>query len=151
MNLRHEINIDAPIERVWNTSVDVENWHKWTPTVETISLKDEFLRLGSSAIIKQPGMSEATWIVTHFQEKDFFVWETSVSGINMTASHKLFQSENDQTKNVLEIEVTGLLGVLLWPFLRGKIKDALRKENEGLKYFCENFNNDERSSSHSAV
>ena len=145
MNLRHEININASRELVWNTTVDVENWCKWTPTIEKIILKDESLRLGSSAIIKQPGMSEATWTVIHFQEKEIFVWETSIFGIQMRASHELFQSGNKKKKNVLEIEVTGFLGLLLWPFLRGKMEDALKKENEGLKKFCEDLNNEKNA------
>jgi uncharacterized membrane protein len=137
MKLEHSIKINSPLDFVWSTTVDVNNWVKWTPTVESSSLDNGEFSIGSSATIKQPGTPESVWKVTQFQDKESFIWESSISGMKMIAGHQLLKVNEDQTTNVLTLEVKGFLSFLLWPILKGKIKDSLLKENEGLKKFCE--------------
>ncbi|OUR96808.1 hypothetical protein A9Q84_10735 [Halobacteriovorax marinus] len=137
MKLKHSITINSPLASVWSTTVDVNNWNKWTPTIETSSLNDESFSLGSSATIKQPDMAESIWTITQFEDKESFTWETSVPGLKMIASHRLVEVNPNETTNILILEVKGLLSFILWPILKGKIRNSLEKENEGLKSFCE--------------
>lgn len=137
MNLNHSITIKAPLEKVWKTTIDIANWHTWSPMIESISLNDQSFILGSSAVVKQPGMSKTTWTVTEFKSGESFTWETSLLGMKLIATHQLHKLTSEQTKNELYIEVKGLLGKILWPLLRGQFQKALILENEGLKKHCE--------------
>ena len=67
MKLGHVIHIDAPPEVVWAVTEDIERWPEWTPTVESAKRLDQGrLDIGSTALLKQPGLPEATWVVTAF-------------------------------------------------------------------------------------
>jgi carbon monoxide dehydrogenase subunit G len=48
MRFEHTIEIEAPIERVWQVTLDVESWPKRIPTVESIErLHEGPLAVGS--------------------------------------------------------------------------------------------------------
>lgn len=42
-----EVLIDAPIESVWRTMVDIDSYRRWNPFVEHIECADKPVRLGS--------------------------------------------------------------------------------------------------------
>jgi uncharacterized protein YndB with AHSA1/START domain len=137
MQVEHSIIIAAPPERVWQVTTDVERWPQWTPTVTSVrKLGDGAFGLGSVARIKQPGQAEAEWTVTAFEPNRRFAWATERSGMRMVGIHEL-QADGGGTRNVLRVEASGILAVLLWPVLRFAMQKALRDENAGLKRFCE--------------
>jgi len=137
MELKHSQIINAPLNVVWDTTIDINNWNKWTPTVEAATLKAETFALGSSATLKQPGMPSTIWTVTHFQNREKFSWKTSFLGMEMIASHHLKAVASEITENTLELEIRGIMALLLGPIIRKKLQGALTSENEGLKKFCE--------------
>src|SRR5690242_2704258 len=50
MTYRTAIDIDAPVERVWEVLMDVERWPDWSPTMTSVErLEPGMLRPGSSA------------------------------------------------------------------------------------------------------
>ena len=129
--------IAAPMSIVWQVSVDVERWPQWTPTVERLTrLDDRPFDVGSTAVLKQPGLPEAEWRVTSLTDGESFTWETRVRGIRMTATHALMSS-GAETTSILTIDIRGFVAVLLWPLIRAKIENALEQENAGLKMHCE--------------
>jgi hypothetical protein len=55
MRIEHSIEIDAPVERVWGLTIDVESWPGFTPTMESVErLNSEPLAVGSRVRVKQP-------------------------------------------------------------------------------------------------
>lgn len=137
MKVEHSIQIETPLDVVWDVTLDVERWPSWTPTMESLHRVDEGpFGVGSSVRIKQPGQPESIWAVTEFEPLARFAWETRRPGLRMVASHVL-QQEGDGTANLLRLEVSGILGVLLWPVLKGMVRKALSQENQGLKSHCE--------------
>ena len=139
MKIEDAIDIAAPPEVVWAVTKDVENWHEWTPTIDSVELLDgEPLAAGSRARIKQPGMPPAEWKVTSVTSGESFSWQATVRGIHMVATHEIAAAAQG-TRNRLRIETSGVLAVLLWPLLYLSLRGALRKENAGLRRRCEEF------------
>ena len=137
MKVENQTRIDAPKSTVWSVTQDIERWAQWTPTVQTIKRLDEQpFDVGSTALIKQPGLPEAEWRVTALTPGDGFTWETRIRGIRMVATHEL-DTTGTGTSNVLRIEMFGIIAALLWPFIRGSVRKSLEKENAGLKAKCE--------------
>lgn len=137
MTITDSIKIEAPVHAVWNVTQDVERWPEWTPTVTSVRLvSDPPLRLGSIALIRQPMQPESRWVVTEFAPGRRFAWETRRPGLHMVGSHDM-TSENGGTRNILRIDASGWIAVLLWPVLRAAMRKALADENRGLKARCE--------------
>ncbi|PAP75986.1 SRPBCC family protein [Rubrivirga marina] len=137
MRVEHALRIAAPPDVVWAVTEDVERWPELTPTITSVTRVDDGpLRLGSQARIKQPAQPEAVWTVTEFVDGERFAWETRRPGLRMTGSHRVSLSGNGTT-NHLGVEASGVLAVLLGPFLRPVMHRALVQENEGMKARCE--------------
>ena len=137
MLIENKLEIYAPQDRIWQATIDIESWPKWSPAMETIKREDtgEF-KSGSSALIKQKGMPETRWTVTEINAGNSFTWKGKALGINMTATHTLTPGEGAVT-SLLRIEMEGLLITLLGPFMKLLVSKSLKEENQGLKQFCE--------------
>lgn len=137
MKSEHAIEIDAPPATVWSVTEDVESWPQWNPTMLSVERIDPGpLDVGSAARIEQRGLPEARWEVTELERGRRFTWETRVRGIRMVATHELVPLGGG-TRNVLRLETSGLLAVLLWPQIAASTRRALAQENAGLKARCE--------------
>lgn len=137
MTVEHTLHIAAAPEVVWAVTEDIARWPTWTPTVTSVRrLDDGPFGLGSRALLKQPGQPQAEWAVTAFVAGERFTWATRRAGLRMAATHEL-QPEGAGTLNLLRVEATGALAILLAPVLRPLIRRALMQENRGLKRRCE--------------
>jgi len=137
MVLEDTIEIDAPADRVWQVTIDVEAWPKWSPVMERIRREDSGdFKLGSSALIKQKQMPETRWTVTEINPGHHFSWQARVLGIDMLATHIITPGERTVT-NLLRIEMKGLTIKLLGFIIKPLVMKALKEENQGLKHYCE--------------
>jgi len=143
MNVEHTIEINAPLTRVWEVSIDVENWPLTSPTFQDVKRfgddKNGPFQLKSQAKILQPGTPWTIWTVTDFEEKKRFAWEgNALYGLlPMRATHELTSITETKTRNILRVESKGIVAFLLKPFITGSIQGAIETENKGLKAFCE--------------
>ena len=137
MKVQHTIHIDAPPDLVWAVTVDIDRWPDWTPTVDKAERLDTGpLRVGSRALIAQPGLPEAIWTVTALREGESFAWETTLRGMRMIACHEVKPADAG-ADNTLTLEARGLVAFLLSPLISGPSRQTIEKENSGLKAFCE--------------
>lgn len=136
MQVQNTIHIDAPIERVWGLTMDVETWPEITPTMTSVELLDAPLRVGSSARIKQPGQRERTWTVSALEPKRSFAWSTTLLGLSMTGAHHLEES-GDGTQNTLTVDIDGPLAAVVGPLMKRPIAKAIAAENEGFRVAAE--------------
>lgn len=137
MHVEHTIHIDAPPAVVWETTIDLDRWPEWTPTVHSVRRLDAGpLGVGSVALLRQPGLPEARWVVTALAPGSRFGWETRVRAMHFVASH-FIEPEGDGTRNTLSVAATGWPLRLLGPILERKMAAALQAENSGLKAWCE--------------
>ncbi len=113
MRTEKTVGIAAPPARVWATTIEIDRWPSWNPTVETIELLDEgAVRVGTRARLRQPGSRPAVWTVTRFESPITYAWETRAIGMVVTARHDL-ESTATGTRVVLSIEVAGPMRPLL--------------------------------------
>lgn len=138
MLLTTTVDIDAPPQRVFDVTIDVERWAEWTPSIERIDLDGQRLAIGATAEIKQPGVSAAVWRVIEYVPGERFEWETRAPGVRMVGVHLVEPlDEGRRTHATLRVETMGLLAPLFTPFLKSMSQRFLRWEARGLKYRCE--------------
>lgn len=137
MKLRHVIHIDAPPDVVWAVTEDIERWPEWTPTVNSVKRLDQGeFDVGSTALLRQPGLPEAKWVVTALIRGAQFTWESRIRGIRIIATHEIIATETG-TQSTLHIDLSGPVVFLLWPIIRLLVRRSLEQENTGLKDRCE--------------
>jgi uncharacterized membrane protein len=133
MKWTNTLMIDAPAELIWELNTDVERWPARTPTVQSVArLDDGPFRVGSRARIKQPGQRSATWTVTRMLPGHEFSWQSKRRGLVLTGTHRV-ETAGPETRNTLEIEVTGPLSRVFGLLFGVAIRRALRLENAGFK------------------
>lgn len=138
MLLTTTVDIDAPPQRVFDVTIDVERWAEWTPSIDRIDLDGQRLAIGATAEVRQPGVSAADWHVTDVVPSERFVWETRAPGVRMLGVHIVEPlDEGRRTRATLRVEMTGLLSPIFAPFLKSMSQRFLRWEARGLKYRCE--------------
>lgn len=137
MKIEHEIEIAAPVARVWRLTVDVEAWPSFTPTMRKVQRLDEGeLAVGSRARIDQPGQPPRVWTVTELELERRFAWTTRALGVSMVATHDLVATDRG-TRNVVGVHLPGILGGLLGILLRRPLLKAITTENLGFKEAAE--------------
>ena len=137
MRIEHTIEIAAPVQRVWELTLDVEAWPRHTPTITRIELLSKPpLAIGSRARIKQPGQRAKVWTVTELDPERSFVWATRSVGMTMTGSHRM-EANGSGTTQTLVVDIEGVLGAIVGRLFRGMILKAIRTENEGFKAAAE--------------
>ncbi len=136
MRVKNVIHINAPIERVWELTMDVETWPDITPTMTSVELLDTPLHVGSDARIKQPGQRERTWTVTELEPQRSFAWSTTLLGLSMTGAHHL-EPTAEGTSNTLTVDIEGRLAPIVGPIMKRPIAKAIAAENEGFREAAE--------------
>jgi uncharacterized membrane protein len=137
MGIEHTIDIDAPIERVWALTLDVESWPDHTPTMTSIErLDDGPIAVGSAARIKQPAQRARVWTVSHLEPGRRFAWSAATMGTTMTATHELTPN-GSRTTQTLRVEIEGTLSRLVGALVRRPIAKAIATENLGFKTAAE--------------
>jgi uncharacterized membrane protein len=138
MTYRASIDIDAPVERVWNVLVDVEKWPDWSPTMTSVKrLESGMFRPGSSARVKQPKLPEAIWRVSAMMPQKSFTWSTRSRGVTTVARHTVAARDEGGTRVGGEIEQSGALSLVAKVFFSRQTKRYLQEEAHGLKKRCE--------------
>ncbi len=137
MEIRNTTTIEAPIEKVWQLTTDVEHWPELMPTVTSVHpLDDGPLVPGSKVRIKQPGQRAKTWHVTTIDAPVQFEWITRGRFISMRATH-LLETTSAGTQNSLSIEMTGPLAPVVGRLVGRPVRKVLETENRSFKAAAE--------------
>ncbi len=134
MQWRNSIVIQAPIDLVWQLTIDIANWPSITPTMVRVDglTPPGPVQVGSTARVKQPGQLPSVWTVTKVEPGREFVWQTKRMGVLLTASHVL-TAVRDTCRNDLILDATGPGARLLGMVFGGMMNTALETENAGFK------------------
>src|SRR3954464_3969316 len=131
------VEIAAPPERVWQVMSDVERWHEWTPSVNSVRLRGP-LAVGSTATIRQPKFPPAFWQITVIDAGRSFTWISPAPGMRIVASHSVAPNESGGTRATLSLDLQGLLGGLFGRLTKRITERYLGFEASGLKARSEN-------------
>jgi hypothetical protein len=113
---------------------DIERWPEWTPTVTRIwRIGDHPLAVGSRAVIWQPKLPPAKWVVIELNEEErTFTWMTRGPGLRLTARHGV-EATRGGSRAALSIQFSGPIGGLFARLTRKLNERYLALEAKGLK------------------
>lgn len=125
-----EVEIDAPVEQVWKTLTDPDNWHQWFPGIENVSQTTSIStggtfewmsegKSGQGTIQKMEPMKRLEIITVLGKDKDAHVFELQPSG-------GFFGQKDDECKVKYTLD-TLMGGGIIGNFLAGgNPKETLR-------------------------
>lgn len=90
------------------------------------------LRVGSEAIVRQPGLPQARWRVTEIEPGRCFTWETSAGGVTAVGGH-LVEPDGQGSKITLTLDQHGPLAGLASFVIGRRARRYLSMELEGFR------------------
>lgn len=134
MRLEQTVDIEAAPDTVWATIKDVERWHEWTESINSVELLDgASLAVGSKARVRQPKLPPAVWTVTDVQEGREFSWKARGPGFTSTGIHRVEPRPEGGSRATLGIHMDGPLAGVFGLFMKGITKRYVAMEAAGLK------------------
>jgi len=135
---RRSIDIEAAVEKVWATTLDIEHWPDWTPTVTRARrLGSSPVGVGSRVLIEQPKLPPALWVVESLEPGRSMTLKSGLPGMRVIAHHRL-EPFGAGCRVTLSVRFEGLFGGALARWT-GDLNDRyLELEANGLKRYCEN-------------
>lgn len=134
MGLDVVVRASAPLDLVWSTLLDVEQWPEWTTSMVAVERLDSGpLVVGSRARIKQPRRRLMTWTVNTLDLHQRFTWSTHSPGLTMVADHILRDCGYGTIEIHLSVEQSGALSRPLRRLTHALALRAVTAEANGLK------------------
>lgn len=131
------VDIDAPIARVWATTVDIERWPEWTTTVTRAKLHGRGpFNIGSRVTIHQPRLPPAVWKVTAFETGRHVALKSGFPGMVVIAHHAIVP-RGEGCRLTLSLRFEGWLGKRLGRLMADLNERYLAIEADGIKRRCE--------------
>jgi uncharacterized membrane protein len=105
---------DADAAAVWRTLSDLESWADLLPTIDAVRAlaPGRPPGVGSSYVLKQPGMPPMRWTVTSWEPGSSFAWESRSPGVRTIGTHVLRPGADGGTSIELTIDWVGPLAWL---------------------------------------
>ena len=139
--LRTEIDIAAPIDKVWGILTDFNNWKDWNPVINQAT--GEAAR-GSELSITMRGKDgkdaqKYKAIVTNIQEPNLFRWRATMMAEFFFTNDKVLELEEiDSGTRLVHIEAfSGILVPLFWGKMEKAVPQILESMNGALKLIAE--------------
>lgn len=132
MEIIETATIDAPIERVWALTLDLDGLPSTTPTVTKVERLDPGpVAVGSRARLEQPGLPPRIWTVDELDAPHRFAWSTRLLGVRMTGVHELAPVGGSRCELTLRVAFSGRGAALLGRLGRRSIARSLAAESAG--------------------
>lgn len=139
MRLIDHVDIDAPIDLVWDVYAEVTGWPSWTDSFRRVTLLEggDGIALGARVETSQPRLPTMQWTVTAFEPGRSWSWVSRSPGAVTTAGHHLTSTGAGTTRVEQTIDQRGPAGALVGRLLARLSRKYLRMEAAGLKATCE--------------
>src|SRR5215470_6436140 len=123
------VTISAAPDRIWPVLADVERWHEWTPTITRVEPLDSTpFGVGARYKVSQPKLRPAVWVVTEARPSAGFTWVSTNPGLRVVAEHLIHSQTGNESRVVLRVTFSGLLGAIVGRLSRRLTEDYLAKE-----------------------
>lgn len=139
--LRTEIDIEAPIEKVWEIFTDFDKYPEWNPFIKSIEGE---LEEGKTfkVVLEQPDSAKMVFKpkCLKFEENSELVWLGSLFMPGIFDGKHIFEFvdvNHSTTKFIQREEFKGVLVPLMWKQLNTKTRQAFEAMNEKLKELAE--------------
>ena len=135
--LRSEIEINAPLTKVWDILMDFDHWKDWNPIVNQAR---GMAAIGSKLSMTMRGKegedaNQYMPIITQFVPPKFFRWRANMMAGFLFTNDKIFKlEERGAGTRLIHIEAfSGMLVPLFWSKLNKGVLPMLNSMNEALK------------------
>jgi len=139
--LRTEIEIAAPLKKVWSILTDFENWKGWNPIVNQASGAASLGSKLSITMCGKDGKDGPKYMptVTNFEEPKSFRWRAKMMAGFIFTNDKVFELEeiNSGTRLIHRELFSGILVPMFWSKLNNGALPMLKSMNDALKVLAE--------------
>jgi uncharacterized membrane protein len=134
VNFETTVEINAPLDTVWEILVDVDRWPEWTRSISAVKRLDEgAVGVGSRVRIKQPRMTALVWQVAEFEPGVSFTWRTASLGVTIIGTHRLTRTNDERVSVTFGIRQSGALAPMIALLTAARTKRYVQMEADGLK------------------
>ena len=123
-----EIEIDAPVDRVWEILTAIERWPAWNPDVKSVSTGDAFAE--GSTFRWKAGPGTITSRIAHVDRPRVVAWSGETFGVRAVHVWRL-EAQNGKTLVRTEESYDGLVARVLRRSLQKTLDAALA---DGARY-----------------
>jgi hypothetical protein len=138
--VRTDVEISAPIAKVWSVLMDFDNWKTWNP----ISNASGTASLGSKLNVEmcgKDGKAKQKYIsvVTEFKKPKTFRWRAKMMAGFLFTNDKVFELEEtlSGTRLIHKELFSGLLVPMFWSHFEKNVPSMLKTMNEALRKTAE--------------
>lgn len=138
--LRTEIEIAAPITKVWRILTDFNHWKEWNPICQASAVAS----LGSKVTVMMGGKDgkdgmKYTPVITNFEAPKYFRWRGKMMAGFLFTNDKVFELEEmgSGTRLIHKEAFSGILVPLFWGKLNKGVIPMLKSMNDSLKITAE--------------
>jgi len=139
--IQTEIEIAAPLTKVWSILTDIDNWKEWNPIINQTS---GTASLGSKLSITMRGKDGKDGqrympIVTSFEEPNYFRWRGKMMAEFLFTNDKVFEltETSSGTRLIHREKFSGILVPMFWNKLNKYVPSMLKSMNDALKKSAE--------------
>jgi uncharacterized membrane protein len=137
MELRVSIPADTSPEDVWRLFVDLERWPEMTKSMREVRRLDSGpLRVGSEAVVRQPGLPRTRWRVTELEPGHSFTWESAAGGVTTAGSH-IVEADGRGAMITLTLSQHGPLAGVVGVLVGRRARRYVSMEAEGFRRTAE--------------
>lgn len=143
--IQTEIEINAPLKKVWSILADVSKWQDWSPIINKASGAASF---GSKLNITMCGKDGKAGkagpqyepVITVFEEPRHFSWQAKMAAGFIFTNGKVFQLEETSsggTRLIHKETFSGMMVPMMWGQMERSVPTMLASMNEALKQKAE--------------
>lgn len=120
---RNQIEVQAPVETVWNTLTDIKNWPKWQKAV-TETTVGEKIEEGTNFKWKAGGLSFKSKIHTS-KPNTAFGWTGTTIGASAIHNWTFMKKDNNTTTVLVEESLQGVFPKLFKKYFQNNLDNGV--------------------------
>jgi len=133
MMIEQRVEIDAPVNVVWEVYSDVVRWPEWAASVRSLTyVLGAGVEVGARVRIDQPRLPVTVWEVTKVNPGRSWTWVARGPGATTTGVHEVRALDGERTEVVNRVIHAGPLGLLVGRLAAGLTRRYLAMEAHGL-------------------
>jgi hypothetical protein len=117
------ISVNNTIDKVWQTLIDVQNWHKWDTEIIDAKLDGEFA-VGTKGIMKPKTGPKLKFYISEIIPNQSYTFNT-IMPVGELVIKRSLKSESEQIYFTDDIAFTGFLKLVFGIMLGGQFRKVL--------------------------
>jgi hypothetical protein len=129
------VSVNNKIDKVWQTLIDVENWHKWDTELLEAKLNGDFA-IGTKGILKPKTGPKLKFYISEIIPNQSYTFNT-IMPVGELVIKRSLSMENDRVQFTDDIAFTGFLKVVFGFMLGGQFRRVLPEVMNKFKNLAE--------------